>query len=82
MCGKLHLERGDFKKGEGSVEREGLANHDCNQGIIIDIYSITIPCCNQVLEGIYNDEFSKFSTTMVDLEIFFIVNGSHCLQIK
>ena len=31
VCEKFHLERGNFKKGVGSLEREGLTNNDCNQ---------------------------------------------------
>jgi len=30
VCKELHLERGNFKEGIGSVEWEGFTNHDCN----------------------------------------------------
>ena len=31
---------GEFKKGEGSVEREGLTNHDCNQ-VLFRAFTLT-----------------------------------------
>ena len=40
VCEKLHLEWGNFKKGEGSVEREGLINHDCNE-VLFKAFAMT-----------------------------------------
>ena len=37
---KLHLERRNFKKEEGSIERESLENHDFNQ-VLFKAFTMT-----------------------------------------